>query len=199
MTYLILGNGVNDHRYPSRVGGKKTREYRTWTGVLFRCTENSWIRRPTYIGTTCSENFKHYSFFYEWCNEQAGFGNKDDNGKGWHLDKDLLTKGNKLYSEDNCVFVPHRINSLLINAGAIRGEFPVGVSWHKCTSKYCSSCNTGEGKQKHLGLFDDPKQAFLAYKTFKEALIKDVANEYRAQLDTRAYQALMNYEVNIND
>ena len=199
MTYLILGNGVNDHRYPSRVGGKKTREYLTWMGVLLRCTENSWVRRPSYTGTTCSENFKSYSYFYEWCNKQIGFGSLDTNNEIWHLDKDLLLRGNKLYSEDTCVFVPQRVNALILRSRAARGKYPIGVSWHKCTGKYSSSCNTGEGKQKHLGLFDDPKQAFLAYKTFKEATIKQVAYEYKHQIDGRAYEALIAYEVNEND
>jgi len=58
----------------------------------------------------------------------------------------------------------------------------------------------GEGnKRQHLGYFNTPQEAFQAYKTFKEDLIKQVANEYKEQLDCRVYEALMNYEVNEND
>ena len=53
--------------------------------------------------------------------------------------------------------------------------------------------------QKHIGCFDTQEEAFRAYKTFKEALIKEVANEYKDKLDPRAYQALLNYTVEITD
>ena len=56
-----------------------------------------------------------------------------------------------------------------------------------------------DGKKRFLGCFNTPQEAFQAYKTFKEALIKEVANEYKEQLDSRVYEALMNYEVNEND
>ena len=44
-----------------------------------------------------------------------------------------------------------------------------------------------------------PEEAFLAYKKDKEAYIKDVANKWKDKIDPRAYEALMNYEVEITD
>jgi hypothetical protein len=123
----------------------------------------------------------------------------DDNGKGWCLDKDLLVKGNKVYSEDTCVFIPNRINTLIVKCDSSRGEFPVGVYWDKRLKKFISQCNGGTGRQECLGYFNTPQEAFQAYKTYKEALIKEVANEYKEMLDSRVYEALMNYEVNEND
>lgn len=105
----VSGIGVKGLEYSTKVDGKMAREYRLWTDMLLRCTEKFWIKRPTYIGTTCSENFKSYTYFYEWCNKQIGFGNKDENGKSWNLDKDLLVKGNKVYSEDTCVFCTSKV------------------------------------------------------------------------------------------
>lgn len=195
---LVYGIGVNSGEYPAKVGGKHTKQYKLWQGMLSRCTEKVWNERPTYTGTTCSDNFKSYTFFYEWCQQQLGFINKDENSRCWHLDKDLLTKGNKVYSEDTCVFVPHRINLLLIKRDASRGDWPVGVSWRKKAEKFEASCSTGS-KSQHLGFFDTPQEAFLAYKTFKEALIKEVAEDYKDQVDSRLYQALLNYKVEITD
>lgn len=47
--------------------------------------------------------------------------------KYWHLDKDILVAGNKIYSPETCLFVPNRINSLLIR-GVKTGPLPLGVS-----------------------------------------------------------------------
>ena len=191
--------GVNDRKYPSWDGKKILKEYDLWRRLIARCSQKIWDKRPTYKGTHFSDNFSNYSFFYEWCQTQVGFCNKDEKGRCWNLDKDLLGKGNKVYSEDTCVFVPQRINLLLTKRGASRGDWPVGVSWDKSAKKFQANCKNGGGKQQYLGLFSTPQEAFRAYKTFKEALIKQVANEYKDQLDPRAYEALLNYQVEVTD
>jgi len=196
---LVQGLGINDNKCQSNRNGKTLKEYNLWTSMLFRCTEKYWVAHPTYIGTTCSENFKSYSYFYEWCQEQVGFDNIDENGKRWHLDKDILFKGNKHYSEDNCVFVSQGINYLLTKGKASRGDWPIGTYLNKSNNKFRSRCNNGTGESKHLGFFETVQDAFQAYKTYKEAYIKQVANEYKDQLDPRAYNALMNYAVEITD
>ena len=195
---LVCGIGIKGNLYQTTENGKKLPVYALWSNMLLRNTKLHWDKYPSYIGTSCSENFKHYSFFYEWCQKQKGFGNKDENGKAWCLDKDLLVRGNSIYSEDTCVFIPNRINLLLTKRDASRGEYPVGVYWNTGNRKYIAKCGRGASKQTHLGCFNTPQEAFHAYKTYKEALIKEVANEYKEQLDSRVYQALMNYEVNEN-
>ena len=196
---LVYGIGINNQEIPSRINGIQTKEYKLWCRMLVRCTEKYWDKRPTYIGTTCSENFKDYAYFHEWCHNQIGFDNKDESDKNWHLDKDLLVKGNKLYSEDTCVFVPQRINTLLIKSNASRGEYPIGVYWCKNGKKFRSKCNNGSGKQKPLGYFNTHQEAFQAYKVFKEALIREVAEDYKSKVDSRLYQALLAYKVEITD
>lgn len=196
---LVMGVGVNNEEYPATECSKQVKEYDYWLGMIRRCAKRTWKTNPSYTGTTCSENFKNYSFFYEWCQEQVGFGRVDENGKCWQLDKDILIKGNKTYSEDVCVFVPQRLNSLLLRREASRGAHLVGVYWLKNRSKFMAQCANKSGKQIYLGVFDDEIRAFQAYKSFKEAYIKEVASEYKIQIDERVYQALMNYTVEITD
>ena len=81
-----------------------------------------------------------YAYFYDWCHEQVGFGKVDDKGRYWQLDKDLLFVGNKTYSETTCVFVPNEINLFFNNHGNARGEYPLGVSFHKRIGKYVAQC-----------------------------------------------------------
>lgn len=189
----------NSEKYPVRNRGKVVKEYRLWKAMLLRCTDAYWKKHPTYTTITCSENFKSYPFFYEWCQEQTGFNSKDHVGRCWQLDKDLLSKHSKIYSEDTCCFIPQRINSLFTKSNGTRGSLPIGVCFNKAGKGFQSVCSSGEGKLKHLGYFNTSQEAFQAYKTYKEALIKEVANEYKEMLDSRVYEALMNYEVNEND
>ena len=42
-------------------------------------------------------------------------------------------------------------------------------------------------------------EAFNAYKTAKEIYIKELANKWEGKIDIRAYEALMNYAVEITD
>ena len=56
-----------------------------------------------------------------------------------------------------------------------------------------------KGKREHLGFFKTEIEAFNAYKIAKEAFVKEQANKWKSQIDPRAYNALMNYQVEITD
>ena len=191
----VYGFGVLGTKYLASINGVQTKEYKLWCCMLVRCYSDSFKKKqPTYEGCEVSENFKSYEYFYEWCNKQVGFGNKD-----WHLDKDLLIKGNKVYSENTCVFLPKEINSLLTKREALRGENLIGVSWSKTNKAFVAMVNKNKGKSEHLGYFKTEIEAFKAYKEAKEAFIKEQANKWKSQIDPRAYNALMNYQVEITD
>lgn len=193
---LVRGMGINDAVNLTAVMGKNTKEYSLWADMLLRCTESYWEKKPTYIGTTCSENFKSYSFFYNWCQEQVGFGNRDEKGKLWHLDKDLLVKDNKHYSEDTCCFVPCLLNNITLSRGKDRGKYAVGVHWDKEKSKFVASCRNGN-RSSFIGRFNTEKEAFIAYKNFKEGYVKKVAEDYKDRIDPRTYRVLMTYQVEV--
>lgn len=189
----VYGVGVTGE-IPVRVNGNLLKEYRVWHNVLQRCySGNLYLKRPTYKDCIVSENFKYFPYFKEWCNKQVGFDNE-----GWALDKDILVKGNRVYSEDTCCFVPNEINTLIINSKAIRGGTPVGVHCVKDTGKYLAKFKKA-GVKVYLGTFDTEQEAFHTYKVAKESYIKEVANKWRDQVDIRIYEALMSWEVCIND
>ena len=191
----IHGVGILGTKYPSKINGVQTKEYVLWKNMLKRCySDGIKKQRPTYEGCEVSENFLHYEYFYEWCKNQIGFGNE-----GWHLDKDLLVKGNKVYSENTCIFIPHEINSLLTKCTASRGEYLIGVHWSKSNKAFVAQVKKNKGKQEFLGYFNTELEAFNAYKQAKELYIKEQANKWKDKIDERAYNALMNYQVEITD
>ena len=191
----VFGVGILGTKYPTKINGVITKEYVLWSGMLKRCYSDVYKKRyPTYEGCKVSNKFKNYEYFYEWCHKQIGFCNE-----GWHLDKDLLIKGNKVYSEDSCVFIPSDINLLLTKSTASRGEHLIGVCWCKRDKAFVAQINKNKGNQEHLGYFKTEIEAFNAYKTAKESFIKEQANKFKSQIDPRAYNALMKYTVEITD
>lgn len=178
----------------SAQNGKLCKIYSMWRNMITRCYSKKLHERfPTYVACYVSDDFKDYSKWREW------YDNYQYKHDGWHLDKDLLIKGNKVYSETTCVFLPKEINSLLIKSTASRGEHLIGVSWSKTAKAFVAMVNKNKGKSEYLGSFNTELEAYNAYKEAKEAFVKEQAEKYKDLLDPRAYEALMKYEVDIDD
>ena len=95
------------------------------------------------------------------------------------MDKDLLVKGNKVYSEDTCVFLPREINNVLTSRNSLRGKYLLGVCFHKCSGKLIAQINLNAINRKYLGTFNTEIEAFNAYKQAKESFIKEQANKWK--------------------
>jgi hypothetical protein len=138
-----------------------------------------------------SENFSNLSYFRAWCHQQAGFSIKD-----FQLDKDILKRGNKVYSEDLCVFVPREVNMFFSGATSeayMSNGLPVGVTCFKRTGKYVAQCKVAN-ENIYLGSYDTPKQARIAYVAHKILTAKILADKYHDLLDHRVLFVLENYE-----
>ena len=178
----------------SSCNGKKCPIYDRWLRMLERCYSKKVHERfPTYIGCYVSDEFKDYSKWREWYDN---YPYKQDD---WHLDKDLLVKGNKVYSRETCVFLPKLINVTLVTRYNNRGKYLIGVSWDKTNKAFKAQVCKNKGKQEKLGYYNTEIEAHLAYKEAKEAYLKELADKYKDLLDPRAYEALYNYTVDIDD
>lgn len=184
--YGVGFTGVGEHK--TKIAGKMTKVYYVWSDMLKRCYSKNRENKTAYNGCTTSDDWLDFQKFGDWFNKNFK--------KDYALDKDILIKGNKKYSSETCAFVPREINNLLIKSNRIRGEHPIGV--HNLKGRYNASCGIF-GKQTHLGYFDTPEQAFQAYKKAKEQHIKEVADKWKDKIDTRVYEAMYKYEVNIAD
>jgi hypothetical protein len=164
---LVWGAGINDWVGNVRIDGKIIKEYDLWASMLQRCFDEKYKKKhPTYQNVTCSKEWLSMTKFIEDISQMKGFV-----FYGWELDKDILMKGNKLYSKETCCFVPAEVNVLLIKRDKARGEWPIGVCFHKASGKFMAYIQIN-GKREHLGLFLTSEEAFQAYKTAKEAQIK---------------------------
>lgn len=194
----VLGVGIVTKSHIS-LKNAYPKEHQLWQSMLTRCYSPKYHHiSPAYKDCGVSDNFKYLDYFINWCHKQVGFNVVDDKGKSFHLDKDILVKGNKIYSEDTCCFVPNEVNNLLVKSNKIRGDLPIGVYYDKSRSKFVAGISV-RGVRKIIGRYPTPEEAFCAYKKAKEAHIKGVANKWKDRLDSRVYKALMNYQTEITD
>lgn len=197
----VYGVGyIGEGKYKCKENGKTTRVYKTWHGILERCYDNKCHEKhPTYIDCKVSEEWHNFQNFAKWYEDNY----YEIEGQKMHLDKDILVKGNKIYSTETCIFVPHTINLLFTKRQNYRGESVIGTSLTK-NGKYQVKCHlinlkTGKSKQKNLGYYNTQEKAFEVYKYYKEKNIKQVADYYREQIPEILYNILYNYEVEIDD
>ena len=196
----VYGVGyIGEGDYKTWENGKKTNCYQTWTHMLERCYSNKYHEKyPNYKDCECYKEWHNFQNFAEWYYENY----YEIEGERMCLDKDILTKHNKIYSPDTCIFVPHNINMLFVKRQNDRGESVIGTTPFK--GKYMVQCGiinpgTGKSKQEYLGLYETQEKGFEVYKYYKERNIKEVADYYKEQIPQILYNALYDYEVEIYD
>lgn len=196
----VYGIGITGCKYPTKINELSTKEYVAWMGMLRRSfAKTVKNRQPTYKNVSCCKEWENYEFFYEWLHNQSNF-NRWYQGKRWAIDKDILNKGNKTYSPDNCCLIPQNVNCLFLKREAERGKYPIGVR-HREEGFIAVCRNPFLDKAVELGCYSTPEEAFQAYKIYKENIIKQVAEEeYRnGNITKQCYEAMMKYEVEITD
>ena len=198
-TASVYGIGIKGLEPTRDENGEVLDSYICWKEMLRRCYSDKWKKkRPTYIGCCVSDDWIYYPNFKNWYDENY----YDINNKKSQLDKDILVKGNKVYSPDTCIFVPQFVNTLFTKCQNSRGQYPIGVCYDKTRKKYKANSSVfkdGKTVRKHLGYFDTADEAFKVYKKAKEEYIKEIADEYKDKIPAKLYEAMYAYEVNIDD
>ena len=192
----VYGAGVNTVDFEVVVEGDHIWQYRMWKSMIRRCfSEKLKARQSAYKDVTCCDEWLSFANFFSWVNREVDYMGRP---VGFELDKDILMRGNKTYSPEACSFVPQPVNKLLMGSGAVRGDFPVGVCFHNLVGKFVVQLSV-DGKQKTLGYYNNPEDAFAAYKVAKEAQIKVVALRHKDVLKPAVFESLMNWEIGIGD
>lgn len=189
MEPVMCGNGYRG----SENVDCKSESYLKWHDMINRCYNAKFHeRQPQYKGCTVCEEWLNYSNFKVWYEQHKVQGMSLD------LDKDILFKGNKVYSPETCCFVPHAVNALFVNGKKSRGGLPLGVHFDKSKGKYRAEMSF-MGKQNKLGTFDTVEAAFARYKEYKEDFIKDMAEQYKDEIPGKVYEAMMGWKIEIDD
>ena len=170
-------------KYKSKVGGDLTPAYFTWKNMVHRCyDEDHRYLNITYEECYMCNEWLNFQTFAKWYED-----NFYDVGEGrMHIDKDILIKGNKLYSPETCIIVPQRINMIFMSK-ANKWNLPSGISMSK-TGKYITSYNG-----IHLGTIDTLNDAIITHDTEKRKCIKEIVEEYGNKLPSTVSGALLSW------
>ena len=160
---------IGEGKYKAKENGKHTDEYIIWHSMLMRCYDPKYQEKhPSYKGCRVEDYLLNFQHMGEWIESNY----YEISGETMCLDKDILCKGNKIYSRETCIFVPSKINTLFIKCNKSRCKDPIGV-YQLPSGNYQAYCNNGYGKLIKLGRKKNKGEAFRAYKSKKEKLIKD--------------------------
>ena len=178
--------------FKSKINGVPTKEYEAWANMLSRCYNKQYQDvQPTYERCEVHKDWHNFQIFARWWVDQEVVA-----GLCYQLDKDILFKGNKLYSEDTCCLVPQEINALLTNNKVNRGVLPIGV--YLSGGNYSASVNK-LGYRDYYGGFNSAEEAFYKYKQVKEDYIRELVFGRFNFLPDFIKVALLNYKVEITD
>ena len=170
--------------------------YKVWQDMFRRCYGHGVNdTKPCYSDCSIAEVWHNFQNFAMWYKEN--YYNID--GQIMQIDKDILQKGNKVYSPDTCILVPNEINALMVKRKLQRGNTPIGVYYNKNMNMYVAFCWTGGAQKEYLGQYGTQEDAFIAYKKRKEQYIKEVADKYKNKIPKQLYDALYAYKVEITD
>ena len=169
---------------------KDIKKYTMWVNLIKRCYSlKCQEKHPSYKECLVDRHWHNFQVFAKWV--------ENNFKQGWQLDKDILKKGNKIYSPETCVFVPQEVNLVFVNKHNHRGIYPIGV--HITEERRFQAAINKNSKRIVLGTFATPEEAFQVYKIAKEEYIKEMADKWRGQITEPTYYAMYAYKVEITD
>jgi hypothetical protein len=168
---------------------EKQKLWALWNNMYTRCYSDKYHERsPQYTDCSiCDEWLDDKQSFYDWVEEN--FYTVGD--EQIDLDKDILVKGNKIYSPDTCIFAPHSINTYFENLT----REPVYL---QKLNKYRMDIWI-EDRNVRLGYFDSEEEAKKMYIRHKEAAILAKADLLQDRIPRALYNAMINWKIELSD
>ena len=182
----VCGIGyIGEGKYSYQSDGEVNTVYDIWKNMLRRCySERLRWKYPAYEDCEMCDEWLNLQNFCEWY-----FNNYYDVGDGEriHIDKDILFKGNRIYSPEKCIFVPQRINMVFTKKNRnTDSDLPTGIN--RCVNGFRSTYNG-----KSLGVSKTLEEAINKYNVQKRIHIKQLVEEYGNRLPFRISNILLNW------
>ena len=189
-TKSVCGVGyLGDGCYKSQYQGVVSETYQVWRGIVQRCySRRKHLINPTYLGCTMSLDWLNFQNFAEWYEGNSFY------GLGYEVDKDILVKGNKVYSAETCCLIPPIINASVVYPTPKNGS-SLGVTERKGRKRSFEVYIREGGEKSYLGAYSTEEEAFGVYKKSKERYLKCLAESWRGRVSEEVYKALINWEV----
>lgn len=161
--------------------------YMHWKNMMVRCYDvNYKNKKHKYINCIVDSEWHSFNNFLNWFNENF----YNIYNEVMHLDKDVL--GDSLiYSKNNCIFLPQRLNILFQNEYLKKSNLPKGISINN--KKYRVRVNNYTSI--NVGNYKDINEAISNYNIVKENVIKTEVEKYKKLLPYKIYNILINYKI----
>lgn len=187
--YGVGAIGYGKFKVKESTNGKYTQEYTAWVNMLKRCYyKNETALNSAYINkcTVCDEwmIFQNFALWFE--------KHKYPVNERLHVDKDIKNPSCKIYSPENCILVPQRLNMLFLNVPNNKG-LPNGIRKMKNRSFSAKYINT------ELGTYSTLEEAYFIYSKKKKQEIIKIANEYKDIIPMEVYNTIISYEFSIEN
>jgi hypothetical protein len=176
----FYGEGFFGEGAFSQIDKQKVRAHGVWRDIIRRCysNENKRTHLP-YKNCAVSEEWKNYSNFYKWyednfyeCSDQL------------EVDKDILSKEEKIYSKETCLLIPREIN------GFCKPSKQGGCYLTVC-NKWSANVNRRSG-YTHIGNFDNFEEAEIEFIKCKNSIFQSLVDKYKGELPKYVYKKLKN-------
>tara|TARA_R110000851_G_scaffold229937_1_gene382690 strand:+ start:102 stop:755 length:654 start_codon:yes stop_codon:yes gene_type:complete len=145
---------IGDGKYSST-----SRYYSIWHNMLDRCYSTENDKNSAYSECVVCDEWLNFQSFAIWCDV-----NYID---GYEIDKDIMVRGNKIYSPIACSFVSQEENKKnkptmqKNNTSGVKG-----VNFDSNSSKWLARKSIGKGKRVRVGLFTTVEEAKLALDSY---------------------------------
>lgn len=162
--------------------------YSRWRGLFDRCHGKNRLKLKNISYRSCSicKEWHNFQNFAKWCND-------NNLCNGMCVDKDILIKGNKIYSPDTCIVIPDEINSRTNYNTPIRkslmGTEKIAL---KNGYKYIAKFQR-DGKKIESKRFETELEAHKFWATSKKQHLMDVTEPFRYAMTDKAYKAVCDF------